>query len=139
MEMGDPLAAAEAARQRVAEQVARAEECRADAQYLANDIRSISATTHSRRGEVSVTAQPSGRVTAVAFTKAAKSLSTSELSHIVSDTIATAQHQAAMNAVERSARTLGEDSEFVTHLRTEAHVAFPAPEPSAQSELRWND
>lgn len=139
METGDPLAAAEAARQRVAEQVARAEERRADAQHLANDIRSLAATAHSRRGEVSVTAQPSGRVTSVEFTAAALDLSAHELSRIVSDTIATAQHQAAMDAVARSARTLGEDSEFVSHLRTEARVAFPAPESSTHSELRWND
>lgn len=137
MQPNDPLAAAEAARERVAEQVARAAERKTQVQTLAADLRATTATAKSARAEVTVTAQPSGRITAVEFAPAAENLGAAELARLVTHTIAAAQHKAALNAVERSSQTLGDTAELVTQLRAEAAATFPDPGPIARGGSAW--
>lgn len=133
----DPLAAIEAARARIAQQVASAEARREEVKTLSHEVRDLSETARSNGGEVSVTARPGGQVVSVDFSPAAEGLSSSALTRIVTETIARAQHRAAMRAVEHSANTLGEDSALVAQLRSEAESAFPAPQTGG--EVRWND
>lgn len=135
MTTNDPLADVHAARERVAAQVASAEARRDAVHGLAQDLRSAAAQVTSPGREVSVTAQPGGRIVSVDFARAAEELSAAELSRLVTTTIARAQHRAATTAVERSEEILGADSPFVAQLRDEAHAAFPDPSPGGGA---WN-
>ena len=117
----------EAARARVNAQIAEAELRRSAVDKLAEDVKQLSVSVQSPRGEVQATAQPGGKVTGVRFTEAALSLSADALSRLVTETIARAQHQAAMAAVDRSAQLLGDGSAFVEELRTQANTSFPPP------------
>ena len=129
MTTSDPLAGAQAARDRVAAQVASAEARRDAVHGLAQELRSAAAVVTSPRREVSVTAQPGGRIVSVEFARAAEELSAAELSRLVTTTIARAQHRAASEAVERSGQILGPDSPFVAQLREDVGAAFPDPSP----------
>ncbi|QIM19353.1 YbaB/EbfC family nucleoid-associated protein [Leucobacter coleopterorum] len=119
--------ALEQARARIATQVAEAEARNKAVSALADGLSNISATATSPRGEVTATAKPDGKVTAVKFAPSAESLTASALSDLVTTVIAEAQHKAAMSAVNSSAETLGADSAFVAQLRRDAEVTFPSP------------
>lgn len=122
----DALAGVEAARARVASQIAEAQARRAGIHALADEIRTLSATATSTRGEVQVTALPGGRVTAVTFSAAAEALDAASLSALATRTVAEAQRKAAYLAVDRAAETLGADAPFVARLRSEV-TAYEAP------------
>jgi DNA-binding protein YbaB len=115
----------DAARARVDAQIAAAEQRRAAVHRLANEVGQLTATAQSPRGEVSATAQPGGKVTAVRVTEEGLSLSADALSRVLTETVAQAQHSAAMTAVDRSSELLGADSPFVQNLRLQANEAFP--------------
>ncbi len=115
----------EDARARLDEETRAAEARQEGVKQLAQDVKALSTTVKSPGGEIAVTASPSGRVSNVTFTQAAESLSAAALSELVTATIARAQHRSAMDAVERSAELLGEDSPFVTQLRDDALAAYP--------------
>lgn len=125
--MDDALNAAAAALAKVDAQVAAAEARRAGMDQLAGEIATLTATVRSPQGEVSVEAQSSGRIVQVAVTEGALKLSAIRLSQLVTETVAEAQRKAALAAVDRSARVLGEESPLVGQLRSEAEVAYPAP------------
>ena len=122
----DALAGVEAARAKVAAQIAQAEARRAGIHALADEIRTLSATVSSPRGEVQVTALPGGRITAVVFGSAAEALDAASLSALATRTVVEAQQRAANLAVERAAETLGPDAPFVARLRSEVAV-YQAP------------
>ncbi|MFF2273101.1 YbaB/EbfC family nucleoid-associated protein [Agromyces sp. NPDC058136] len=113
----DALAGVEAARARVAGQIAQAEARRAGIHALADEIRALSATVRSSRGEVQVTAMPGGQVTAVTFSSIAEQLDAASLSAIATRTVAEAQQRAAELAVELASEKLGAESPFVAQLR----------------------
>ena len=115
----------QAARARVAAQVAEAETRNAAVARLADDVSALTVRIASPRGEVTVTASPTGRVVQVSLTSAAETLAAAALSQLVTDTVARAQHSAAMAAVQRSAELLGEHSPFVVQLRDDAESTFP--------------
>jgi DNA-binding protein YbaB len=129
----DALAGVEAARARVAAQIAEAESRRAGIHALADEIRTLSATVSSTRGEVQVTALPGGRITAVVFSTAAQALDAASLSALATRTVAEAQQRAAELALERAAETLGPDAPFVARLRSEV----AATRPPAQGLGDW--
>lgn len=133
MNVEDPLAAVEAARARVDAQIAAAEAKRAGVAQLARDVDHASSEARSPRGEVTVTARPSGQIVAVEFGRAAEGLAAAALSRLVTSTIASAQHRAAMDAVHRSAEVLGEGSPIVDQMRDEAVRAFPDPGADSSS------
>lgn len=125
--MDDAQNAAAAALAKVDAQVAAAEARRAGMDQLAGEIATLTATVRSPQGEVSVEAQSSGRIVQVAVTEGALKLSAIRLSQLVTETVAEAQRKAALAAVDRSARVLGEESPLVGQLRSEAEAAYPAP------------
>lgn len=127
----DPLAAVEAARAKIDADIAAAESRLADIDELADKIRSASVTVRSPRGEVAVTAQPTGRVASVEFSAAAERLATRALSRLVAETIAHAQHRAALTGIDLSAHLLGTESPLLAQMRREALDAFPAPASDA--------
>ena len=122
----------EAARARVNAQIAEAELRRSAVDKLAEDVKQLSVSVQSPRGEVQATAQPGGKVTGVRFTDAALALSADALSRLATETIARAQHAAAMAAVDRSAQLLGDGSVFVEELRAQANKSFPSADDGIQ-------
>lgn len=123
----DALAAVEAARAKVDAQIAAAEARRFGIDQLAEEVATLTATARSPQGEVTAEAQSGGRIVQVSVTETAVQLSAIRLSQLLTETIAEAQRKAALAAVERSARVLGEESPLVGQLRTEAEAAYPAP------------
>lgn len=123
----DPLAGVEAARAKIDALVAEAEARKDGFGHLAEELKAVSATARSPQGEVTVVAQPSGRIVAVQFTEAAERLRASQLSHLVSETIASAQHQAALAALKLSGPVFGEESLAFDQMRSEALAVFPGP------------
>lgn len=126
----------EAARERVGAQVRAAEQRQQSVEQLVGELQTVSETVRSARGEVEVTAQPSGRVVDLRFSASAEGLSAAALSRVATETIALAQHAAAMAAVQRSAELLGESSEFVSQLRHDAETAYP--KPGAGDSIRFD-
>jgi len=122
----------EAARARVDAQIAEAEQRRSAMDQLAGEVKELSASARSARGEVTATALPGGKVSAVQFSDAALSLGPGALSRLATSTIAQAQHEAASAAVERTAQLLGDDSPFVHELRARVHESFPAADNGIQ-------
>lgn len=133
----DPLAAVEAARAKVDAQLAAAEARRAGVTQLAEAVKDAVSTARSPRGEVTVTAQPTGRVVSVVLTEAAESLAAPELSRLLTETVALAQHRAAMDALDRSAAVLGDGSPLVAQMRGEALAAFPEPGANGSASIGY--
>lgn len=125
MTQDDHLAAVGAARAKIDALVAEAELRKDATKNLTEELRAVSAQARSPRGEVSVVAQPSGRIESVQFAESAEELRASDLTRLVTATIAEAQHRAALAALEMSAQVLGEDSPAFEQLRAEALAAFP--------------
>lgn len=121
------MEALEEARSQVAAQVAAAEARKEAIDQLVAGVRDTSETAKSPRGEVTVVAAPTGRIISLTLGEPSASLSIVELSKLITDTIANAQHAAAMAAVQLSAETLDPQSPLVVQLRAEAEAAFPGP------------
>lgn len=118
----------EGARAHVAAQVAAAEARKMAVDQLVDDVRDTTATAKSARGEVTVVAAPTGRVVSLLLTESSTELRAPELAKLITDTIASAQHAAAMLAVTLASNALDPSSPLVVQLRAEATAAFPGPD-----------
>ncbi|WP_460773581.1 YbaB/EbfC family nucleoid-associated protein [Microbacterium sp. GXF7504] len=116
---GEALASLEAARARVLAQTERARAAAADAERLAEDVRALTTTARSPRGEVSVTAAADGGIERIEVAEGAYDLDAASLGRLLTETIRRAQQAAADAALARMGETLGEDSPLVQGVRAE--------------------
>ncbi|MDQ1128691.1 YbaB/EbfC family nucleoid-associated protein [Microbacterium sp. SORGH_AS_0888] len=105
----------EAARARLDAQLAAAREARADLDSGLEQLRTITATVRSERGECAVTAGVEGAVTAIQLDSDAEA--GPALAATLTRTIARAQAAAREAAATRAATLLGESSPIVAQLR----------------------
>lgn len=105
----------EAARARLDEQLASARAARADLDAGLDQLRTITATVRSERGECAVTATAEGAVSAIELDPAAEAGPT--LAATLTRTIVRAQAAAREAAATRAATLLGESSPLVAQLR----------------------
>lgn len=126
-EFDEALAGLNAARGQVEGQVAAARARNEAIDQLADEVRRMSATASSPRGEVTVTALAAGGVTEVLVTAEGRELEASQLSEVITATIAQAQRAAADLAVARTAEVLGESSPIVSGLRSDVDATRSTP------------
>jgi len=133
--MTDPYGGPDQVRATVRAQIAKAEARTAAVDALADRIAATTATVRSLRGEVEVTAEPSGAVRSVRFADDALELRAADLGRLVTETIARARFEAAERALAAAGETLGDDSPLVARLRDEVHRRPEPPAPGARPVL----
>ncbi|TPW76939.1 YbaB/EbfC family nucleoid-associated protein [Schumannella sp. 10F1B-5-1] len=124
----DPYGSPAQVRATVQQQVAAAEARAAAIDALAEQVDAVRATARSLRGEVEVTAEPSGAVREVRFSDDAVELRPADLGRLVTETIARAQREAAESALRAAEATLGADDAVVAGIRDQVRRR---PEPPA--------
>lgn len=122
--VNDTLTALETARSRVIAQTEQARTAARDAHRLSEDLRSVARTVTSVGGDVSVRASAGGSVENVEITPRALDLDPRTLSRLVTETVRTAQREAAEAALERMAQTVGSDSPLVASTRATLEAQF---------------
>ncbi|WP_181408839.1 YbaB/EbfC family nucleoid-associated protein [Schumannella soli] len=131
----DPYGSPAQVRATVQSQVAAADARTAAIDALADRVAATTATARSLRGEVEVTAEPTGAVRDVRFSDAALELRSADLGRLVTETIARAQRDAAEKALAAATETLGADSAVVGRIRDEVSRRPEPPVPGARSTL----
>jgi hypothetical protein len=131
----DPYASPEQVRATVAQQVEAASARTAAVDALADRLSATTATVRSLRGEVEVTADPTGAVHDVRFADAARELHAADLGRLVTETIARAQHEAAERALAAASDALGADDAVVTRIRDEVRRRPEPPAPGSRQIL----
>jgi DNA-binding protein YbaB len=109
----------DAVRATIDAQVADAAARTAAVDALAERIATTTATVRSLRGEVEVTAAPSGAIRSVRLADDALDLAAADLGRLLTETIARAQREAADRGLAAAESALGADSGVVGHLRDE--------------------
>ena len=112
-DMTEPVAAA---RERVYSQVESARARHNALRSAIDEVRGLTATVRSPRGEVSVTAAMSGAVTDV--TVLHDDLDARTLSAVLTNTVAAAQQAVRDQAADRMSEVAGADSTIIADLRT---------------------
>jgi DNA-binding protein YbaB len=115
----DPWGGPDAVRATIDAQVADAAARAAAVDALAERIATTTATVRSLRGEVEVTAAPSGAIRSVRLADDALELTAVDLGRLVTETISRAQREAADRAFAEAESALGPDSGVVGQLRDE--------------------
>ena len=112
---GDP----DAALARVAEQIAQAQERAARASEVRAAIDRVRGRARSRRGEVTVEVDVTGRMTDLRLDDEAMSLDAADLAGLIRETVTLATRDAGVRAVAVSDDAFGEGSSISAHLRGE--------------------
>jgi DNA-binding protein YbaB len=120
----------EAARAQIRAQVEAARARRDAVHALSGKVASTSATIRSSRGDVTVTADPTGRISKVRLSEDAMDLRPDDLSRLLTETIADAQRAASAAALQEAEQLLGADDGFVAQLRNDIDKRFPTAPPS---------
>lgn len=123
----DPIAELEAARAQIHADAQAFRDRRDQLDELAQSIEAVTATARSPRGEVTVTAAPSGVVLSVVFSDDALSSGRSSLERLVLQTITQAQRAAADEAARLTAETMGPDSALASEMARDADRRFGQP------------
>jgi hypothetical protein len=131
----DPYGSPEQVHATVAAQVEAASARTAAVDALADRLSATTATVRSLRGEVEVTADPSGAVRAVHFSDDARELRAADLGRLVTETIARAQHEAAERALAAASEALGAEDAVVTRIRDEVRRRPEPPAPGGRQLL----
>lgn len=132
--MTDAFSDLDAARATVEVQLQQARERNAAMTVLAERVNATSATVHSPRGEVAVTATATSAITAVTLAEGASALRPDALGKLLTETIGRAQRAAAERALTAAEETLGPDSALVTQMRAEVDSRF-APDDTTPRYL----
>ncbi|NYG98317.1 DNA-binding protein YbaB [Schumannella luteola] len=131
----DPYGSPDRVRASVQAQVAAAEARTATVDALAERVAATTASARSLRGEVEVTAEPTGAVREVRFSEDALGLRAADLGRLVTETIARAQRDAAEKALAAAAEALGAGSAVVGQIRDEISRRPEPPTAGARQVL----
>jgi hypothetical protein len=118
-EAGDWFARADETLARVGQQVAAAQERAATASRVRAELDRVRGQARSPRGEVTVSADATGRVVDLRFAEDAVELSARDLSRLTLETIAAARAASGAAALEVARAAWGEDSPTVAALAAE--------------------
>lgn len=139
--MSDPLDGslfpdAEATAARIERQIADAQETARRAELMKVEYEAIRGHAASPRGEVEVTVETSGRLTALRLADDALRLEPEALSALILSTAALAQQEAAAQSLTLVSDTFGEDSAVTAHLRDE--LGRISSDETRGDGLRWS-
>lgn len=123
---------------RIEEQVAQAQETARRAEQVREQFEQVRGRAASPRGEVRVTVETTGRITALDLHEDALRLDPRDLSALILETVAAAQRQAANESLALVEGTFGAQSGVAANLRAELARMAPPQDPRTQgSEIRW--
>ncbi|QCB94234.1 YbaB/EbfC family nucleoid-associated protein [Cellulomonas shaoxiangyii] len=124
---------------RIEEQVAQAQENARRAEQVRDQFEQVRGRAASPHGEVRVTVETTGRMTALELADDALRLDARDLAALILETVATAQRQAATESIALVEGTFGAESGVAANLRSELARMAPPEDPRAQrDEIRWS-
>ncbi len=123
---------------RIEQQVAQAQETARRAEQVRDRFEQVRGQAASPRGEVRVTVETTGRITALDLHEDALRLDPRDLSALILETVGAAQRQAATESIALVEGTFGAESGVATNLRAELARMTPPEDPRTQrDEIRW--
>lgn len=123
---------------RIEQQVAQAQETARRAEQVREEFEQVRGTAASPRGEVRVTVETTGRITALDLHEDALRLGPRDLSALILQTVGVAQRQAATESIALVEGAFGAGSGVAANLRSELARMAPPEDPRAQrDEIRW--